>query len=126
MGGAARVIHHDLNRRFLNVAKTSCTLNGFPIHKQDFVAADFFPLVARLKRANEWFDCVIIDPPFFSTTSRGKVDQIHESARLINKVRPLIEDGGILIAINNALYVSGTEYLTTLEDLCRDGYLTIR
>jgi 23S rRNA (cytosine1962-C5)-methyltransferase len=126
MGGAARVIHHDLNRRFLNVAKTSCTLNGLPINKEDFIAADFFPLVARLKRTDEVFDCVIIDPPFFSTTSRGKVDQVHESARLINKVRPLIKDGGVLVAINNALYVSGKEYMQTLEGLCSDGYLMIR
>jgi 23S rRNA (cytosine1962-C5)-methyltransferase len=125
-GGATRVLQNDRNRQFLNVAKASYTLNGFPIQKQDFVAADFFPLVARLKRTNELFDCVIVDPPFFSTTAKGKVDQVHESARLINKVRPLIEDGGILIAINNALYVGGKEYIQTLEALCRDGYLNIR
>jgi 23S rRNA (cytosine1962-C5)-methyltransferase len=124
-GGAKRVVQHDLNRQFLNVAKTSYTLNGFPIHKQDFVAADFFSLVSKLKHTKERFDCVIIDPPFFSTTSKGKVDQVHESARLINKVRPLINDGGILIAINNALYVSGKEYIQTLEELCKDGYLRI-
>jgi 23S rRNA (cytosine1962-C5)-methyltransferase len=69
---------------------------------------------------------VLIDPPFFSTTSKGKVDQVNESARLINKVRPLINDGGTLIAINNALYVSGSEYIQTLEELCQDGYLKIR
>jgi 23S rRNA (cytosine1962-C5)-methyltransferase len=125
-GGARRVVQHDLSRQFLNVAKTSYTLNGFPIQKQDFIAADFFTLAAKLKRTGETFDCVIIDPPFFSTTSKGKVDQVHESARLINKIRPLINDGGTLVAINNALYVSGKEYMQTLEDLCKDGYLRIR
>jgi len=63
---------------------------------------------------------------FFSTTSKGKVDQVNESARLINKVRPLINDGGSLIAINNALFVSGKEYMQTLESLCKDGYLKIK
>jgi len=125
-GGAERVVQHDLNRGFLNVAKTSYTLNGFPIHRQDFITADFFTLAAKLKRTSETFDCVIVDPPFFSTTSKGKVDQVHESARLINKVRPLVNDGGILIAINNSLYVSGKEYIQTLEELCKDGYLKIR
>jgi 23S rRNA (cytosine1962-C5)-methyltransferase len=119
-------VQHDLNRQFLNVAKTSYTLNGFPIQKKDFIATDFFTLVSKFKHTDETFDCVIIDPPFFSTTSKGTVDQVNESARLINKVRPLIIDGGSLIAINNALYVSGREYMKTLETLCSDGYLKIK
>ena len=125
-GGASRVVQHDLNRKFLNVAQTSYTLNGFPIRKEEFVSADFFTLAAKRKRTGETFDCVIVDPPFFSTTFKGKVDQVHESARLINKVRPLVKDGGTLVAINNALYVSGKEYMQSLEELCKDGYLSIR
>lgn len=125
-GGASRVVQVDLSRQFLNLAKESYTLNGLPIRKEDFIPADFFPAVSRLKRMGETFDCVIIDPPFFSTTSRGKVDQVNESARLINKVRPLVRDGGTLVAINNALFVSGKQYMQTLESLCVDGYLKIR
>ena len=125
-GGARRVVQHDLNRQFLNVAKTSCTLNGFSIHRPDFIVTDFFTLVSKFKRTNEFFDCVILDPPFFSTTSKGKVDQVHESARLINKVRPLVNDEGTLVAINNALYVSGKEYTQALDALCKDGYLKIK
>lgn len=125
-GGASRVVQLDLNGQFLRLATDSYALNEFPIHKQDFLAADFFPTIGRFKRNGATFDCVLIDPPFFSTTSRGTVDQVNESARLINKVRPLINDGGTLIAINNALYVSGSDYMKTLEELCKDGYLTIR
>jgi 23S rRNA (cytosine1962-C5)-methyltransferase len=125
-GGASRVVQLDLHRQFLDLAKETYTLNGFLIRKDDFVSADFFPTISRFKRSGERFDCVVIDPPFFSTTSKGKVDQVNESARLINKVRPLINDGGTLIAINNALYVSGQDYMNTLESLCKDGYLRIR
>jgi 23S rRNA (cytosine1962-C5)-methyltransferase len=125
-GGASRVVQLDLNKQFLNLAKDSYALNGFPIFNDDFIAADFFPAIGRLKRAGERFDCVLIDPPFFSTTSKGKVDQVNESARLINKVRPLINDGGWLVAINNALFVSGQQYMQTLESLCQDGYLEIK
>lgn len=125
-GGSSRVTQIDLNRNFLNLAKQSYTLNGFPIQKGDFIPRDFFEQVGNLKRENKSFDCVIIDPPFFSTTSKGKVDQVHESARLINKVRPLINDGGILIVINNALFVSGKEYAQILDELCKNGYLKIK
>jgi 23S rRNA (cytosine1962-C5)-methyltransferase len=125
-GGASQVVQTDLNRQFLNLAKDSYSLNGFPIQKKDFIAQDFFPAAARLKSTKQFFDCIIVDPPFFSTTSKGKVDLVNESARLINKVRPLINDGGMLIAINNAIYVSGREYMQTLDDLCKDGYLSLR
>lgn len=125
-GGAARVAQLDLNRQFLNLAKDSYSLNGFPVHKNDFLAQDFFPAISKFKQTGQTFDCVLIDPPFFSSTARGRVDQVHESARLINKVRPLINDGGTLVAINNALYVSGREYMNTLEVLCADGYLKLR
>ncbi|HEY5269295.1 MAG TPA: class I SAM-dependent methyltransferase [Anaerolineales bacterium] len=124
-GGAARVVQLDLSRQFLNLAKTSYTLNGFPINKADFIAGDFWSQVNRLKRAGERFDCALVDPPFFSATPKGALDLNTDSARLINKVRPLINDGGWLVSVNNALYVSGREYLETLEALCADGYLKI-
>ena len=125
-GGASRVVQTDRNRQFLNLAKDSYSLNGFPIRKQDFIAQDFFPAVALFKATKQLFDCVVIDPPFFSTTAKGKVDLEKEGTRLINKVRPLINDGGWLVAINNALYVSGRDYMSSLEELCKDGYLNIR
>jgi len=125
-GGATRVVQTDLNKQFLNLAKDSNSLNGFPIHKPDFLAQDFFPVVARLKSTQQLFDCIIIDPPFFSTTERGKVDLLHENERLINKVRPLIAHNGCLIAINNAIFLSGSEYMRVLENICKDGYLSIR
>jgi len=124
-GGASLTIQTDRNRQFLNLAKDSYSLNGFPIHKKDFITEDFFSVFAKLKSTKQFFDCIIIDPPFFSSTTKGKVDLENDSTRLINKIRPLINDGGTLIAINNALYVSGREYMQSLEALCKDGYLKI-
>ena len=88
--------------------------------------ADFFRQVGSFKRQGQRFDCVFLDPPFFSSSPSGVVDQISQSARLINKVRPLVNDDGTLVAVNNALYVSGADYMRTLEDLCADGYLSIQ
>ncbi len=124
-GGAARVVQLDLKRAFLNIAKTSCTLNGFPINRSDFITGDFWPVASRLIKADELFDCVIVDPPFFAATAKGVVDLEKNQARVLNKVRPLIADGGCLIAVNNGLYVSGESFMVTLEGLCADGYLTV-
>ena len=124
-GGASRVVHLDLKRAFLNVAKDSYLQNGFPISTADFLAGDFWPQISHLKREGARFDCVVVDPPLFSRTRHGTVDLVEAGQRVINKVRPLIADGGYLVTINNALFVSGAQYMGMLEGLCADGYLSI-
>ena len=124
-GGASRVIQVDHSGRALDLARESCRLNGFATRSEDFLQADFFRVASKFRRADRRFGCVVIDPPFFSSTRGGLVDQLRESARLINKVRPLVEPGGYLVAVNNALYVSGASFIQRLESLCADGYLAI-
>lgn len=124
-GGAARVVQLDLNRDFMNLAEESYALNGLPNIKANIRTGDFWPQVSQMKRDGEWFDCVFLDPPIYSATSKGVVDLAADSARLINKVRPLINDGGYLVAINNALFLSGKAYLDSLTALCAEGYLKI-
>jgi 23S rRNA (cytosine1962-C5)-methyltransferase len=124
-GGALRVVQMDQNRIYLNLAKASASLNGFQVDPGDFLNGDFWTLVNRLKRADQLFECVIIDPPFFSVTDKGRVDLVHQSHRVINKVRPLVCHDGYLVVVNNALFVSGAEFLSTLESLCATGYVSI-
>lgn len=122
-GGAARVVQTDASRSFLNVAKESYTLNGLPIRRADFVAADFWVAASRLRRADERFDIVVLDPPFFAAAPTGTIDLAGEADRLVNKVRPLVADGGRLIVVNNALFLGGAEHMRRLEALCAGGYL---
>lgn len=124
-GGAARVIQLDRNGRFLDMARRSAMLNRYDLGKMKLTAVDFFVGAGQLKRAGSLFDLVILDPPFFSVTESGMVDQARESHRLINKVRPLVKNEGRIVAINNSLFLEGAEYLRSLESLCQDGYMEI-
>jgi 23S rRNA (cytosine1962-C5)-methyltransferase len=124
-GGAEHVIQVDRNPRFLELARKTVWINGFNMAKMELLAGDYFSKVAYFKKSGELFDCVIVDPPFFSTTEKGVVDLFHQSVRLINKLRPLVRNGGRLITINNALFISGVDYLVALQSLCEDGYLSI-
>lgn len=124
-GGARAVVHLDSNPAFMEIAKQSYVLNGYPIREGDFLARDFFSAVAGFKKDGTLFDCVLLDPPFFSVSARGSVDMLRQHTRLINKVRPLIADGGWLVVVDNALFLGGADYLRSLEELCRDGYLSM-
>ena len=56
---------------------------------------------------------------------KGIVDSVNQYHKLLNKVRPIINDGGYLISINNALFQSGKAHNDVLSNLCEDGYLRI-
>ena len=124
-GGAKYVLQTDLNRSFLALARRSCMLNHLDLGKMKLRAVDFFREVGDLKKQEQRFDLVLLDPPFFSITEKGKVDLQASSTRLINKVRPLVNNHGRIVAVNNSLYLSGAEYLQSIEELCSDGYLSL-
>jgi 23S rRNA (cytosine1962-C5)-methyltransferase len=124
-GGAKRVVQVDRNRKFLSLARRSAMLNRLDLGRMKLLGGDFFSQMGDLKKRGELFDCVILDPPFFAESKKGRVDLVRENTRLINKVRPLVRDGGWLVVVNNALYLSGADFQAELEKLCLDGYLQI-
>jgi len=125
VGGAARVVQTDLNQRYLHLAQQSWQLNHLPAQKSQLIPGDFFRVVGRMRNEGRLFECVILDPPFFSTTEAGRVDLLGETTRLVNKVRPLVAHQGKLVVINNALFLSGADYMAELEQLCQSPYISI-
>ncbi len=123
--GARQVVQIDHNGKHLSLARRSYALNALAVNAQDLIQADFFRQAGEFRRQKRHFDCVFIDPPYFAAGPTGTVDQVHESARLLNKARPLVEDGGWLVAVNNALFISGAEYMEMLKRLCSEGYLRL-
>eukprot|EP01047_Picozoa_sp_COSAG01_P013310 COSAG01_NODE_621_length_14780_cov_1056.278591_5_plen_324_part_00 len=124
-GGASEVIQLDLNREFLSLAMRSVTLNKLKSSSQKIHPADFWPRIKHFNQIGKLFDCVILDPPVYSKTAKATIDIAKNYHKLINKVRPVIADGGVLISIHNALFQSGQDHYAVLEGLCQDGYLTI-
>ena len=124
-GDAVHVSQIDRNGRFLTLAQESVRLNGLDAKRMECKAVDYFVGVGQMKRSGITYDTVILDPPFFSITERGRVDQVNEATRLINKARPLVNDDGNLIVVNNALFLSGKDFVNALEEMGKGGYVTL-
>ena len=122
-GNAEMVTQTDLSGKFLSLAVKSLELNGIAGEKMECVEGNFFPVIAGFKKAGRVFDTVILDPPFFSQSSRGVVDLLNAPVALVNKVRPVVADGGEIILVNNALYLSGKDFLAAVDALCDGVYL---
>jgi 23S rRNA (cytosine1962-C5)-methyltransferase len=124
-GSAHLVTQLDRSANALKIAQQSCQLNRIPTNRSDYLVGDFFKHAARLRRESVLFDIVILDPPFYSTSPKGTVDMVQDSRRMINKIRPLVRDGGIMVVVNNALFLSGYDFMAELEALCAEGFLQI-
>lgn len=122
-GNAEKVTQTDLSGKFLALAGKSLALNGMAKEKMEIIEGNFFPVVSGFKKADRTFDTVILDPPFFSQSNRGVVDMFNAPAALVNKVRPVVAHGGEIILVNNALYLSGKDFLAAVDVLCDGVYL---
>jgi 23S rRNA (cytosine1962-C5)-methyltransferase len=60
---------------------------------------------------------------FLQPPKPARVDLLAETTRLINKVRPLVAHEGWLVVINNALFLSGADFMAELNQLCQSPYL---
>ena len=108
-GGALSVTQTDLNANYLSSRHSS----------QEYIIGDFFHVTSALRRSERLFDLVILDPPFFAKAGRGgQVDPARNITALINKIRPLAAHHGRIVAISNALFLSGEEYLAQIKSLC--------
>ena len=123
-GGAVQVIQTDLSKKFLNLAKRSWTLNQLDDEKCTYIPGDFFRVTGQMRREERLFDCVILDPPFFSDTDAGRIELERDTLRMVNKVRPLVAHRGWLVVVNNALYLPGVDFMAVLQALCDDEHLS--
>ncbi|MBL8678111.1 MAG: class I SAM-dependent methyltransferase [Myxococcales bacterium] len=126
-GGASRVVQADRSAKFLALAKRSFALNGWgEIDRRDLVVDDLFRVIGRMKSQSLLFDTIVVDPPFFSQSSAGTVDLVAEPLRMLDKVQPLAAHGGAIVLVNNALFLSGAQWMDALRARCEKGYLSIR
>lgn len=124
-GGASEIVNTDLNNAFLTIGRDSWSMNKWPVKRPEFRSGDFFDVIGQLKRERRLFDCVFVDPPLFSVTEQGRVDLVADMERLLNKVRPLIAHEGYLVAVNNAVFVPGSDFQAVLDRICGDGFMTL-
>ncbi len=109
----------DLSKRYLEWAKENLAANGQDPGRHDFIYGDALEWLRRLGKKGRRFDLVILDPPSFSTTKKGKA---WSAAR----------DLGSLVALGlSCLAPGGTLYVSTnqrglaprrFEELVRAGF----
>lgn len=66
----------DLSRKSLERGRENFALNALPSTGHSFICDDVLEVLPRLARKGEKFDMIILDPPTFSRSQRGKPFQV--------------------------------------------------
>jgi 23S rRNA (cytosine1962-C5)-methyltransferase len=68
-GGARHVTAVDTSADALDAARRNLALNGLPESRIEWIAADVFQLLRKLRDQGRRFDAIVLDPPKFAPTA---------------------------------------------------------
>lgn len=74
----AKTVSVDLSKKSLARGRENFALNSLPTNDHRFLADDVMSVLPRLARKGEKFDAVILDPPTFSRSHKGKAFQVEQ------------------------------------------------
>ena len=104
--GAKSALNVDSSAAALELAKENLRLNGFGVNDQDFVAADVFSYLRKLRADRRTFDVIIADPPKLAQ-AQAQVDRAARAYKDLNLVSmQLLKPGGYLITFSCSGLVS--------------------
>jgi 23S rRNA (cytosine1962-C5)-methyltransferase len=100
----ATTVSVDLSKKSLARGRENFALNSLTTTDHRFIADDVLDFLPRLARHGEKFDMIILDPPTFSRSHRGKKFQVERDfeALLLLALELAERDGRILISTNCA------------------------
>ena len=110
----------DLSRNYLEWGKDNFRANGLDLDKHEFLIGDVFDWLKRLAKRGQTWDVVILDPPTFSTSKKGRPFQAgRDYEELAAQAMPLVAKGGTLLCSTNMRTLSPEEFETSVQQAAR-------
>lgn len=113
--GARQVTSVDVSPGYTDWNRANFSVNRINPKQHRFLVGDCMAKLAELTTANEQFDCILMDPPSFSTTTRGRFTTRGGTGDLVAASLPLLVPGGLLICSSNHQKTDLADYLKELR-----------
>ncbi|HEY6876595.1 MAG TPA: class I SAM-dependent methyltransferase [Polyangiales bacterium] len=110
--GAARTVNLDVAKNVLERGRANYALSGL---SGEFLARDVLESLPRLRRREERFDIVVLDPPSYASTKRGRFSVERDYPQLAELAIELLADGGTLLACLNHHKLGEDDLRTALQ-----------
>lgn len=113
--GAAQVTSVDVSPGYTGWNRANFGANRINPKQHRFLVGDCMAKLAELATARERFDIILMDPPSFSTTGKGRFTTRGGTSDLVAASLPLLVDGGLLICSSNHQKTDLADYLKELR-----------
>jgi 23S rRNA (cytosine1962-C5)-methyltransferase len=113
--GASRVASVDISPSSTEWGRSNFGANRLNTKRHDFIVGDCLDVMHELARQGKQYDIIVMDPPSFSTTARGRFTTRGGTSELVAAALTLLPAGGVLIASSNHQKVDLADYLKELR-----------
>ncbi len=112
---AKSVTSVDISQGYTEWNRENFKANGIKTDRHRFIVGDCMEKLAELSSSRERFDIILMDPPSFSTSGKGRFTTRGGTSDLVAASLPLLVDGGLLICSSNHRKTDLPEYLKELR-----------
>jgi 23S rRNA (cytosine1962-C5)-methyltransferase len=91
----------DASKQALERGRANYQQAGVDAAGHQFLARDVLETLPKLARRGERFDLVVLDPPSYASTKRGRFNVEHDYAELVCLALGVLATGGALLACTN-------------------------
>jgi len=120
LASAEHVTSVDLSGHALARGRENFTLNGLDPAAHAFVQTDALDWLARAAKRGERFGVVILDPPSFSTSGKGKTFRVADGYQgALERVFAVLEQDGRVLAVTNHRKTSPQAFRKIVHDAAR-------
>lgn len=115
VAGARQVTSVDVSAGYTDWNRANFSANRINPKQHRFLVGDCLARLAELAAAREQFEIILMDPPSFSTTTKGRFTTRGGTSDLVAAVLPLLVPGGLLICSSNHQKTDLADYLKELR-----------
>jgi 23S rRNA (cytosine1962-C5)-methyltransferase len=113
--GASLVTGVDVSAAYTERARANFGANRLNPKRHQFLVGDCLEVLHELAGQGKCYDIILMDPPSFSTTNRGRFTTRGGTSELVAAALPLLPESGLLIASSNHQKVDLAEYLKEIR-----------
>ncbi len=113
--GAAQVTSVDVSQGYTDWNRENFGINSLDTRKHRFIVGDCIAKLGEMKAGKEQYDVILMDPPSFSTTGKGRFTTKGGTSDLLAASLPLLQEGGLLVCSSNHQKTDLPEYLKELR-----------